>query len=40
MSLTITSRNALIGEPEVVEDASIAEQSAAWKLRKLSLIHI
>ncbi|WP_433584754.1 DUF6421 family protein [Microbacterium hydrocarbonoxydans] len=30
MSLTTTHSNALIGEPEVVEDASVAEHSAAW----------
>ncbi|MDQ4215681.1 DUF6421 family protein [Microbacterium sp. ASV81] len=34
MSLTTTHSNALIGEPEVVEDASIAETSAAWRLLK------
>ncbi|MFY9712491.1 MAG: DUF6421 family protein [Microbacterium sp.] len=30
MSLTTTHTNAFIGEPEVVEDASLAEASAAW----------
>ncbi|MGO4678544.1 DUF6421 family protein [Microbacterium sp. 2MCAF23] len=40
MSLISTHSNALIGEPEVVEDASTAEQSAAWKLLKDAAIAI
>lgn len=40
MSLTTTHSNALIGEPEVVEDASIAEQSAAWAQLKDAAIAI
>ncbi|HZU93679.1 MAG TPA: DUF6421 family protein [Microbacterium sp.] len=40
MSLTTTHSNALIGEPEVVEDASIAEQSAAWVQLKDAAIAI
>ncbi|PRA97719.1 DUF6421 family protein, partial [Microbacterium sp. MYb64] len=34
MSLITTPSNAFIGEPEVVEDASVAESSAAWALLK------
>ncbi|MBO9625347.1 MAG: hypothetical protein J7484_03115 [Microbacterium sp.] len=40
MSLTTTPSNALIGEPEVVEDASTAEQSAAWAQLKDAAIAI
>ncbi|MDQ0649400.1 hypothetical protein QFZ53_003596 [Microbacterium natoriense] len=40
MSLTTTHSNALIGEPEVVEDASTAEQSAAWAQLKDAAIAI
>ena len=32
MSIITAHSQAIVGEPEVVEDASIAEQSAAWKL--------
>jgi hypothetical protein len=40
MSLTTTHSNALIGEPEVVEDASVAEHSAAWAQLKDAAIAI
>ncbi|KJL48988.1 hypothetical protein RS84_00618 [Microbacterium hydrocarbonoxydans] len=40
MSLTTTHSNALIGEPEVVEDASVAEHSAAWVQLKDAAIAI
>jgi len=38
MSLITTHSNALIGEPEVVEDAAIAETSEAWRILKDAVI--
>ncbi len=40
MSLTTPAHQAIIGEPEVVEDAAIAETSAAWKQLKSAAISL
>lgn len=40
MSITTANTQAIIGEPEVVEDAAAAETSAAWKLLKDAAIAI
>ena len=40
MSIITAHSQAIVGEPEVVEDASVAEQSAAWKLLKDAAIAI
>ncbi|MDR6866675.1 hypothetical protein J2Y69_001268 [Microbacterium resistens] len=40
ISAKASTVNAIVGEPEVVEDASIAEQSAAWQLLKDAAIAI
>ncbi|WP_193596851.1 DUF6421 family protein [Microbacterium sp. YJN-G] len=40
MSPTTANSQAIIGEPEVVEDASVAEQSTAWKMLKDAAIAI
>ncbi|MGO2519797.1 MAG: DUF6421 family protein [Microbacterium sp.] len=40
MSITPTQLNAIIGEPEVVEDARLAETSDAWRMLKDAAIAI